>query len=60
MSKVARFGGWFVDDFLIDFSFHFILLYWVYWELDFVIFFDLLFMGLSQTYDPGCKFYMLS
>jgi hypothetical protein len=25
--------------FLIDFSFHFIFLYWVCWELDFVIFF---------------------
>jgi len=42
--------------FLIDFFFNFILQHWADWKLKFVICFDLLFMGLSQSYDPSYKF----
>ena len=42
--------------FLIVFFFNFILYYWIDWELGFIIYFDLLYMKLSWSYDLGYGF----
>jgi hypothetical protein len=43
--------------FLIDFFFNFIIQHSVSWELDnLLIYFDLLYMGFSWSYDLGCEF----
>ena len=55
-SKLTRIGLVFLV--LFNFFFNFILQLWVDWELFFIIYYDLLFMKLSQ--DRDCRFYMLT
>lgn len=46
----------FLGPFLIDFFSNFILQYQVDWELSFIIYFDLLSIGLSQSHNQGHEF----
>jgi hypothetical protein len=46
--------------YFIDLFFNFILQHWVDWELSFILYFNLLFMELSESHDLGHGFDMLT
>jgi hypothetical protein len=54
------FNGFIVSFFKIDLFSNSIFPKWIYWESNFIIFFDLICMRLSQSHDSGHKFGMLT
>ena len=47
--------SWF-SFFELIFFFNFILQYWIDWELNFITYFNLFYIELFQSYDPGYSF----